>query len=262
MDLFEIHHIKNIPVIVLREDKRYAAPLPHHMKMGALEKICIEAKEDGYKTIGCFCTTHGIWPFGLPYLAALHGLKSIVCYPTNKIEKVPYQLLDALNSEELDFELKLFKPNMVSINGSQARKYIEEQGGYYVPFGVDHETAVETIANQFSVKELGTLIVPCGSGVTLAGVLRSIRQNKSKVEVIKAVAAHTPRILEIQRTIQKYEELPFNLDWRGAYDYGDIPDIECPWDAHPYYELKAYDWLYKNIERLPQPIAFLNIGSK
>src|SRR5688572_31084059 len=93
MDLFEIHHIKNIPVIVLREDRRYAAPLPHHMKMGALEQVCIEVKEDGYKTIGCFCTTHGIWPFGLPWLADKHGLNSIICFPSKKIERIPHQLL-------------------------------------------------------------------------------------------------------------------------------------------------------------------------
>jgi len=243
-------------VVVRREDKRYEYPLPHHLKMGALEAIVIRAKLLKYKLIGAFCTTHGIWPFGLPHLAAKHGLKSIVVYPSMNEDKIPDELKVNIDG----YELHTIKPNMVTINGAQAKKYIEDQYGYYIPFGVDEPLAVKQIADQLHLDGIGTLIVPCGSGVTLAGALMSIEQNKSHVENIAAVSAGRAA-KSIIKTVSKYVQIPSNVRWVTRYEYNDIPKIECPWPAHPYYELKAYDWMIDNLFSLYEPIHFMNIGS-
>lgn len=254
----EVYKVLGRDVFVIREDKRFEhKQLPNHAKMGALNELCKWAELEGYTSIGCLCTSHGIWPFGLRYLARENNLSSIVCFPANSMDKVPEELFSFSHG----YKLKLLKPNMVTINGAQARAYIERKGGYYIPFGVEEPLVIDYLSRQIKLHDCGTLIVPCGSGVTLAGILRSIRLNETKIKRIEAIPAHAPRAESIAKTVLKYEMIPVNLNWRTVYKYDDIPEIICPWEAHPYYELKAYDWLYKNVDRLPEPIYFFNIGA-
>lgn len=264
-EFIERYNIKGHSIQVIRGDKMYNSPLPHHLKMGALEKIVIDARASGRHTIGAFCTKHGIWPFGLPHLAERHGLNSIVCFPAKKMDKVPVPLRGNNSfGYQMKHEIKLLKPNMVNVNQSQAKRYImEENDGFYVPFGCDLPNAVETLSYQlkFPVDKIGTLIVPTGSGVTLAGVLMALKRYNTKVERVEAVMAHYPRTDDVIKTIWKYTPVIDAVHFTHNYKYDEIPEIECPWPAHPYYELKAYEWLTMSVNRLPSPIFFLNIGA-
>lgn len=264
-ELIETYDIKGIPVNVVRGDRIYNSPLPHHLKMGALNKVVADAKASGRHTIGAFCTKHGTWPFGLPHLAESHGMNSIVCFPATKWEQIPHQLLESnYDGYKLIHETRLLKPNMVNVNQSQAKKYImEENDGVYIPFGCNTPKAVETLSYQLKlpVDDVGTLIVPSGSGVTLAAAIMAIHRYKTNVKQIVAVAAHAPRINDIAKTIMEHVQFPKQLRFIDLYKYDEIPPIECPWPVHPRYELKAFDWLEMSIKRLPRPIWFLNIGA-
>lgn len=264
-EFIERYNIKGHSIQVIRGDKMYNPPLPHHMKMTALEKVIIDARAAGRHTIGCLCTSHGTWPFGLPHLAERHGMNSIVCFPATKMEKVPIPLRGNNSfGYKMIHEVKLLKPNMVNVNQSQAKKYItEENDGVYIPFGCNTPKAVETLSYQLKlpVDNVGTLIVPSGSGVTLAAAIMAIHRYKTNVKQIVAVAAHAPRINDIAKTIMEHVQFPKQLRFIDLYKYDEIPPIECPWPAHPYYELKAYEWLTMSVNRLPSPIFFLNIGA-
>lgn len=256
MEFMEAYKVRGETLIVMRDDLRYKSPLPHHAKMEALDMLIRHKKSASYKLIGCFCTTHGIWQFGLPHLALKHNMDSIVVYPSMNIGKIPQGLRVNLNG----YRLEQIKPNMVAINGAQAKRIVEDAGGYYVPFGVDEMVAVHHMSNRINIGNIGTLIVPCGSGVTLAAILMSIVKHQNNVEKIVAVSAGRP-IKSIKKTILQYTGVPDYVEFIDTYKYDEIPDISCPWNAHPYYELKAYDWLYNNIKRLSGPIIFYNIGS-
>jgi 1-aminocyclopropane-1-carboxylate deaminase/D-cysteine desulfhydrase-like pyridoxal-dependent ACC family enzyme len=260
MKLDERYKIKGIQVTVRREDKRYAPPLPPHGKMGMLEMMIVNAKEEGYKLIGCFGSKYSNWVAGTPILSHKHGLKSVVCYPANRMSDTPYWI-QHVEDAPYDGELWLLHPNMTSINGAQAKKFVEDQEGYFIPFGFDAPHAVTYLQHQFNdiPDRIGTMIVSTGSGITLAAILRSISLCGKYVKRIVAVSSGRP-ISSIKQTIKKHIELPSGITWVDRYKYADVPDIECPWNAHDHFELKAYDWMYRNIKRLPTPIYFVNIG--
>lgn len=258
--VYQYHMVKDkYGVIVRREDLRFDTPLPHHAKMDALEVVVIGAKENGYDLIGCFCTKHGIWPFGLPYFARKHGLKSAIGYPALSMGNVPAELWPIREETSSGYELLMLRPNVVKVNEAQVKNYLKDRNGFYIPFGVGMNYAVEVLANQIQFGPGGTLIVPCGSGVTLAGVIKGGAANQF-AEII-AVSAGRP-IEVIKKAVEQYAIIPNNVRFIQEHEYNQIPKIICPWEAHPYYELKAFDWLYRNVEQLTGPITFLNIGSK
>jgi len=48
---------------------------------------------------------------------------------------------------------------------------------------------------------------------------------------------------------------------RGEGDYYTCPDVCVPWPAHPHYEGKVWEWMLQNVDGLPRPILFWNIGA-
>ena len=260
MKLDEVFTVNDIPVIVRREDKRYKPPLPPHGKMGVLDMLCKKASAMGYKMIGCFGSKYSNWIAGVPIIASKYNLKSVVCYPANKVSSTP-KWVQHIEDIPYDGELWLIRPNMVTINQSQAKKYIEEKDGYFIPFGFDLPEVVELLSEQIELPPyIGTLVISCGSGITLSGVLKSIDKNKNTVKRIEAISSGR-EVSSIFKTIKKHHDVPRNINFRQPYGYADVPDIDCPWEAHDHFELKAYDWMYQNIKQLPQPIYFLNMGA-
>jgi 1-aminocyclopropane-1-carboxylate deaminase/D-cysteine desulfhydrase-like pyridoxal-dependent ACC family enzyme len=256
MTIHQIYDVKGVEVIVRREDMKYQSPLPPHGKMGILDMLCSQARDKGYKMIGCFGSKYSNWIVGVPYIAENYGLQSIICYPANDVLALP----DWLNGVN-ESHIKLIRPNMVTINQAQAKKYVENRGGYFIPFGFDVPEVVNCLSRQFSdlPNEIGTIVLSCGSGITLASILRVVRLNSVGVERIEAISSGRA-IKSIQATVRKHEFLNDKVRYRQPYEYAEVPNIQCPWNAHDHFELKAYDWLYKNVKRLPQPIYFINIG--
>lgn len=263
MNFHDVFEIKGVPVTVRREDKRFTSPLPPHGKMGVLDMLCKKAKADGYKMIGCFGSKYSNWIIGLPYIANRYGLKSIICYPAKTLKACPPWLIHTVhNSRVKGFQLHLLHPNMVTINQSQAKSHVEKRGGFFIPFGFDMPEVVNALWEQFfgMPKELGTIVLSCGSGITLSGILRTIRMGNHDVKKIIGISSGRA-IKSILATVSKYEKVPSYLKLYQPYEYAEVPEIECPWAAHDHFELKAYDWMYKNIKRLREPIYFVNIGA-
>ena len=53
--------------------------------------------------------------------------------------------------------------------------------------------------------------------------------------------------------------LDLNLIDEG-WEYTQKSEIQCPFPCHEYYDLKAWEWLTKNIESLTGTVLFWNIG--
>lgn len=271
MKLDEIYQVNGYEIIVRREDKRYKFPLPPHGKMGVVDLLCKYASARGYNMIGCFGSKTSNWIAGVPIIASKYGLKAVVCYPAKNLSSCPGWLQNSAKRQHLNIEpnygyqLKLLHPNMTQINSSQARKYVEERQGFFIPFGFDLPICVEYLSKQYAdmPKKIGTLVVSCGSGITLAGLLRAVRFNNIEVKRIEAVSSGRP-VKSIIATISKHQQIPRNINWREVYTYSKVPNIECPWPAHGHYELKAYDWLVnyqaEGRRKLPEPIYFVNVG--
>lgn len=252
----EEYKISGIDVTVSREDLRPSRPLPPHGKMPALREMCRSVAQQGYKAICAFGSKYSNWTAGLPYLARHYQLGSIVIYPANRMADVPAWL-----QQSMPDELVTIKPNMVGINMAQAKKIAEEKGAYFIPFGLETQSTLDILEETISLPDrTGTLIITAGSGMTLAGVLMAIRKNGAQVDNIVAVSSGRP-IDSIKQTVSRnVGALPSNIIWVREFDYANVPTVLCPWDAHDHFELKAYDWLIRNIKLINRPIWFINMG--
>lgn len=45
------------------------------------------------------------------------------------------------------------------------------------------------------------------------------------------------------------------------YEYEDEAKIACPFPSHSIYDVKVWEWLVDNIDKLKAPVCFWNVGS-
>lgn len=253
----EISAAHNLPV-------RTDYPLPLHGKMPALNVLLKSLQSQGITRVGCFASHGSNWAQGLPALAALYGFeKTIVVYATNpRAPNYPDWLKQA---RSLGATLVPVKPNMTAINSSQAKKLIEEEGAYFIPFGLDTEPVLTYLTNAMNFPDqLDNLVLCCGSGITLVGIVQHLIQFNKHIKRIIGVSSGRP-VTALQKTLTDHvgavdSAHVAHIDLREGYQYSQKLKTISAWPTHPYYELKAYDWLEKNIHTLDGAVWFLNMG--
>jgi len=132
-----------------------------------------------------------------------------------------------------------------------------------LPFGLECREAVAAVALEAartpSDLARGTIVVCCGSGVTLAGLIKGL-----PVAPAKIVAVSSGRSLaRIRACLLRYvEEVPPAVELLPAImAYDAVPQLQCPFPSHPNYDLKAWWLLIREIGRLEDPVLFWNIGA-
>src|SRR5437667_5118619 len=106
----------------------------------------------------------------------------------------------------------------------------------------------------------GTVVLSCGSGVTLAGVIQGLQVQPTKIVGLSAGRSLT----SIRSCVERYvEHLPSCLDLRPpVLPYSRSPaGASAPFPCHPNYDLKAWAFLMESIGRIAEPILFWNIGA-
>jgi hypothetical protein len=99
----------------------------------------------------------------------------------------------------------------------------------------------------------------CGSGVTLAGLLLGLPARPRRV--IGVSAGRSPIL--IRACVQRYvPRVPDFVEVRAAaVPYDQRSTAQCPFPAHPNYDLKAWQYLCERIGVLVPPVLFWNIGA-
>ncbi len=132
-----------------------------------------------------------------------------------------------------------------------------------LPFGLDCREAVDEVAAEArrvpgEVIEGGTILLCCGSGVTLAGLLVGLAAAPARIIGVSAGRS----VAAIKACVQKYSNIPENLELHSAeLPYSQTVLVQCPFPSHPNYDLKAWKFLLDNLDRLQEPILFWNIGA-
>lgn len=248
------------------------SPLPLHGKMPALDKLLASCYAEGIQTVGCFASHGSNWTLGVPILGAVNGLsRYIIVYATNpRAPRYPDWLKLA---QAHGAEIHPIRPNMTSINSSQAKTYVQSQGGYFIPFGLETLPAIEYLTEALAFPDdIGTLVLCAGSGITLSGVLLHLKKYNKRIQKIVAVSSGRP-VGSIQETVVRVTnyveaglfpeitQAPFGgIEYVSGYQYSQFIKPTAPWETHPYYERKVFDWLSKNIKTLQEPVWFLNMG--
>lgn len=268
---FEKYEVGGKEVIVRRDDKSFLPPLPPNAKMAALYALVERASKQGYKEAVLFAKKqHGIsYSIGFPVFCKEFGLKSIVVMPSDNTTGTGFPEWSESLVELGAYRIGI-KPNMVTINVNQAKKFAEERKAYFVPFGFDDALSVEVHANHFSLPQnVGCLVLSTMTGMILAGTLKQIKDRGYNVKTVNAVSGGRP-VGSILKSVYKYLDPSIsychNLNIHNPYDrnFDAITALknldQIPFDLHPDYEAKAWLWLVTNIDKLREPICFINIG--
>jgi hypothetical protein len=170
---------------------------------------------------------------------------------------------------ELGAHLISLQAGRYTILQAQARRLLAEgwpDDGEMLPNGLKlPETVSEVAAEVVRTKlpEKGTMVVAVGTGTIAAGVIRGLN--------LKGLFRNYETVLHLGYSSDptRYIEEKSGVVLDGfasvvdeGYSYKDAAPrgAGAPFPANPYYELKAWVWLMRNVRSLPQPVVFWNGG--
>jgi 1-aminocyclopropane-1-carboxylate deaminase/D-cysteine desulfhydrase-like pyridoxal-dependent ACC family enzyme len=258
----EEYALKDMMVFVKRDDLVGIPPAPPLGKLRGLLMVLQRLHRNHVRAVGCWDTRFS--KLGLGVAAAARqfpGMKAILGYPMLRGEELPSALRIAA---QMGAELYPTPPNHTQICFFQTRKYVEKSGGTMLPFGLECHESVEAIAREASLLPErsimeGTILLSCGSGVTLAGLLRGLPMLPRRLIGLSS-GRSVPRIR--QCLLRYVPSLPPCLELRPAeVPYEESVEIDCPFPSHPNYDRKAWSLLLREGNKWPRPILFWNIGS-
>lgn len=215
----------------------------------------------GVRTIGVLDTFHSKAGWGVAQVCKELGLECVDFYPeyVGSTELRETQLRAA----ELGAQLIPLKAGMSAVLWNIARRCMRDlPHGYLMPNGLRLSESVSATADEL-IEHLpasllgGTLVVSVSSGTIARGVARGLNEvNPSTVLV--AHMGYSRSEIELARYLEYKGKLVI-ID--EGYAYRDRVDEPCPFPCNPYYDLKAWKWLQRNLANLEQPVVFWNIGA-
>jgi len=257
----EEYLIKGRKVFVKREDLYGIAPAPPLGKLRGLRSVLRGLDAQKVRLVGCWDTRVSRLGEGLAAACReIQGMRALVSYPTRKGTAIPASILAA---KSLGADVLPLRGNHVGICYAQARAHVEARGGRMLPFGLECSESVQAVAETASHVPpdvtVGTIVLCCGSGVTLAGLLTGLKALPGRLVGISSGRS----IAKIRACVNRYvPEIPACVELRAALmPYDSTPSIECPFPSHPNYDLKAWQFVDEHIEELKAPVLFWNIGA-
>jgi 1-aminocyclopropane-1-carboxylate deaminase/D-cysteine desulfhydrase-like pyridoxal-dependent ACC family enzyme len=246
---------------VKRDDLFARPPAPPLGKLRGVRALLKGlAKSDGRTVVGCFQTR--LSDIGHALAAAcleFPSLKCVVVYPRSKSNPIPNSVESA---RRLGAEAIPIRANVLPICYSQSARILADLGGVMLPFGMECEQAVDAVAKEaaripVSFYSHGSVIVPCGSGVTLAGVLRGLHGNAGTVIGVSCGRS----VAKIESCVKAYEPPSSYVRLISPIvSHYEAATVHCPFPCHPHYDLKAWAYTLDNIRELKEPIFFWNVG--
>ena len=258
----ESYRINHRSIYVKRDDLYGIPPAPPLGKLRGLRSLLRGLHNRGVRLVGCWDTRVSRLGEGLAACATeFPGMRFIVSYPTKKGEDVPTSIKQAA---QLGADIYPVPGGRISICYSKASKHVESRGGVMLPFGLECREAVGAIEREASkvppeLLDNGTVVLSCGSGVTLAGLLRGLPLYPRRL-----IGLSSGRSLRnIRACLSRYvTALPPCVELHEAMLPYSLPlSFPCPFPAHPHYDLKAWKFLVDNLNRYRDPILFWNIGA-
>ena len=132
-----------------------------------------------------------------------------------------------------------------------------------LPFGLECSESVIAIAKEASTLERelidgGTVVVSCGSGVTLAGLVKGLATHTSAFIGVSSGRS----INSIERCLRRHNTPMDRVQlFPAELPYGFRSECSAPFPTHPNYDRKAWAFLEENIEKVRPPVLFWNVGA-
>lgn len=271
----EVYKVGKKKVHVKREDLCTPSPGPTFSKVRGLLPKLLELKYLGYKNIGYTESSISMAGWGVAWICSMLDLNCIIFDP--QYVSCGQEHLKVLEYhrekwKELNATVLPVKAGMVRVNYHVCSKTLKEnyEKSIMLPLGLPFSetiSATEEIAEEEAeLKNYKSVVTCIGSGTICAGLLKTF-SGKSRLYGVMTRSGNVRRkrkvILDKAGMIEEGllgTKVNFDIIDPG-WEYTKSSQAECPFPCHAYYDLKAWQWLTENIDRLETPILFWNIGS-
>ena len=273
----EQYNVKGRPVYIKREDLCTKPPAPPFSKCRGLLPHMKKLKESVFEIVGYVETSISMAGWAVAWCAKELDLKVVIYEP--KFKDKPSSDLMVGHKEmwaKFDVTIEPIPAARTCVNYYIARKLIKQKYGrtaYLLPTGIpSNETVIETGREyRRTIEDIGTVnyVVICvGSGTICSGILRELKSNEGQIigVLCREGSLSQKRVDILNKTSYRSEGLflhPNQLRLiNEGWEYTQKSEVSCPFPCHPYYDLKAWEWLVKNISNLSGRILFWNIGNE
>lgn len=276
----EIYTVNHTEIMVKREDLSYPPPAPPFSKCRGIFAHLSKLKKAGYTTVGYTETAISMAGWGLSWAGKELGLKVVIFDPQYKQPK-DVLLFHRDMWKEFGAEIVPIKSGMAAVNWYISKNLLKAYPkSIHLPLGLPFQDSIDQTADEvvrtMEYMDAGavSIVVNIGSGTITAGVLKGVEKYivdndiSSRIEVW-GIMGRTGSISTKTEKIYKKAGLyntplfPHNVTFYvidPGWSYMDRSNVVCPFPSHPYYDLKAWEWLVNNLGKLTQPVLFWNIG--
>ena len=259
-------HYKNLMSFIspIEEHEGYLVKMDNHFDLGGIMggkvRQClgivyenldeIKSKYNGGIISGC----------GLPSpqstivssVANYFGLKCIISSPKYNNTKRDYNRINVSLSQKLGAKIYgVGNPNPSGYK-RDVKELINEYGYYEIKFGMNSKSVIESTSIQVQniPNELENLVVICGSGLNLLGILKGIVRYTKKVDNVYGITLSN--FFNENKKLY-YDDLPTDEKYKGnlniirsPYPYQRLLKTDIPF-LDMTYESKSWDYMKNNI---------------
>lgn len=270
------YKIKEQVIFVKREDLCAKQPAPPFSKIRGIFNVLFQLKKQGITHVGYSENSISMASWGVSWACFELGLKAVIF--DQQYKNPPQTLLKHRQYWEMfGAEIIPVRPGIQNISHNIGKTYMKEKfatKGQMLPIGLPFDETVKETAKEYkyTINKIqkqfkqtpNSLIVCVGSGTICSGLLYTglhipiygvtcAYSNIKKKQ--KFIAKKSKKILDgFLKQAQLYI-------FEGGYQYKEKAKINAPFPCNPHYDLKAWEWLNCNIEEIPPPILFWNIGA-
>jgi hypothetical protein len=245
-------------------------PGPNNAKMRGIEAKISQLHERGIKSVASQDTRISRIGWGISWVAKKYDMKHYNFYPATGAHGLPfYQKMSTFHGGEVIPIHGTFASGFRALCERHLKKH--ELNPYFFPIGASLDETLIEISNL--VPQLpsdvfeGTVVVNVSSGTICAGLSYGCLKNGFKPKIIGVQgSAFKNRKEKIFKKIQSVygKKIEYqNLELKDpGYQYRESEPYTPPFPCDLYLDRKAWKWLVDNINILPEPISFWNIGGE
>ncbi len=248
-------------IYVKREDLCAPPGAPPFSKIRGVVKHLEQLKQQGYIGVTYVETSVSMAGWGLAWACNQMGMKCIIFNPIYK-KPPPLLLFHREQWRRWGAELRDIPAGRAKVNYYIARKQTP-RGFKLLPLGLplpESVSATYSIANS-CISVYNSIVVCVGSGTIASGLFRATSPKQvlygvmSRTGNTEAKAQHIVGATLFPGTKGVLEVID------PGWEYAEACSASVPFPCHPYYDLKAWDWLVQHEKEIRHPILFWNIGS-
>ena len=226
------------------------------------------AADNGVNCLFTYCSIHSPQAPITAASARLHGLSCHIVYggtTAESVKKSPMPRLAMKYGAEITIGARSGRHTILH---ARTRELAKDNRGFIVQYGINLNGYGDVLLNAVAAQcenlpdKIENLVMTCGSGITVSGVMIGLKQYNKKVKNIHLVATAPDRRPFIHKTLTEYgadRDFEYHsLFHTKGFQYE--KSAKAIWGGirlHPHYEAKTMQWLMQSGLRLSDTLFWI-----